>query len=127
VLNGSCHCGAVHLQIVRRPRVLVACNCSICRRYAALWAYYRRSSVQVRAPRAVLCGYLWGDKTIRFCHCRTCGCVTHYESVQPGNHARVGVNARMLPPEMIAGARIRRFDGADTWKYLDDPIRHPAP
>jgi hypothetical protein len=28
------------------------------------------------------------------------------------------VNARMMPPDVMARARVRRFDGADTWKEL---------
>ena len=32
---------------------------------------------------------------------------------------RMGVHARMLPPEVLAKARVRRSDGADTWKFLD--------
>ena len=33
MLVASCHCGAVKIQIPRRPRTLTDCNCSICRRY----------------------------------------------------------------------------------------------
>jgi hypothetical protein len=32
----------------------------------------------------------------------------------------VGINARLMPPEVLARARVRKFDGADTWKYLDE-------
>jgi hypothetical protein len=31
----------------------------------------------------------------------------------------MGVNARLMAPEVLAAARPRRLDGADTWKYLD--------
>jgi len=30
-----------------------------------------------------------------------------------------GVNAPMLVPGMLAKAKRRHFDGAETWKYLD--------
>jgi hypothetical protein len=63
--------------------------------------------------------YLWNDRVIEFYHCNECGCVTHYESVEKSPRSRVAVNARMLSPAEIAGARIRTFDGAKTWKYLD--------
>jgi len=29
------------------------------------------------------------------------------------------VNARNFDPSALGSVRIRRFDGADTWKYLD--------
>jgi hypothetical protein len=32
---------------------------------------------------------------------------------------RMGVNTRNLEPEAIARVRIRRLDGASTWKFLD--------
>ena len=64
--------------------------------------------------------YVWGDRTIEFYHCKQCGCTTHYESVEKHADSRVGVNARMLPPDIIAKVTIKKFDGADTWKYIKD-------
>jgi hypothetical protein len=32
---------------------------------------------------------------------------------------RMGINFRNFDPSVIATTRIRRFDGADTWKFLD--------
>jgi hypothetical protein len=32
----------------------------------------------------------------------------------------MGVNTRLMSPEVRAGARVRRLDGADTWKFLDE-------
>jgi hypothetical protein len=31
----------------------------------------------------------------------------------------MGVNARLMEPEVVARARVRHLDGANTWKYLD--------
>lgn len=73
----------------------------------------------VAAPGATT-AYLWNDKVIEFHHCNTCGCLTHYEDVDRAPDRRVAVNARMMSPQDLAGIRIRTFDGADTWKYLDD-------
>ena len=36
-----------------------------------------------------------------------------------GDDTRIGLNARMLEPDGIAGLRIRHLDGAATWRYLD--------
>ena len=66
--------------------------------------------------------YSWGDKTIDFHHCSSCGCTTHW-SPRPGrdDETRMGINARLLGAEVLAAARIRRLDGAsDNWRYLDD-------
>jgi hypothetical protein len=32
---------------------------------------------------------------------------------------RLAINARMLAPALVTGIRVRTFDGADTWRYLD--------
>jgi len=119
MLTASCHCGAIRLEVSRTPRTLTDCNCSICRRYGALWAYYKATSVRVfRAPKATSV-YSWGDKTLEFYRCNVCGCVTHHERTRKRRDSRVGVNARNFEPGVIAQARIRRLDGASTWKYLD--------
>jgi hypothetical protein len=30
------------------------------------------------------------------------------------------VNCRVLPPEVLSGVRVRKLDGFDTWKFLDE-------
>jgi hypothetical protein len=58
MIVASCHCGAVLLEITEAPPEITDCNCSICRRYGVLWAYYSPRQVVVRAGMApiVICG-----------------------------------------------------------------------
>jgi len=119
VLTASCHCGAVSIRVARPPTELTACNCSICRRYAAHWAYYSAGDLEVVAPPGATCGYVWGDKRLRFVRCSTCGCVTHWEPVEPQPNARTGVNALNFDPKQLGEVRVRHLDGADTWEFLD--------
>lgn len=63
--------------------------------------------------------YVWNDQVIEFHHCRICGCLTHYQSSDKAKDSRLAINCRMMAPEAIAGIRLRTFDGADTWKYID--------
>lgn len=121
MLNASCHCGAVQIEIDRKPTSLTECTCSICRRYAALWAYCTAKTARVTAPSGVLVAYLCNDRVIDFYHCKICGCLTHYEEIEKSDDGRVVVNARMFPPEEIRDVKVRTFDGADTWKYIDEP------
>jgi hypothetical protein len=120
MIQATCHCGAVSLEIDQRPASLTECNCSVCRRYAAQWAYYTRPQVRVRCPPGAVAAYVWGDRTIEFYHCTTCGCLTHYEAVEKTSDSRIAVNARMMDPADLAGVRVRKLDGASTWKYLDE-------
>jgi len=116
MIQASCHCGAVALEIAQAPGEVTDCNCSICRRYGVLWAYYSPSEVEVRAGGTET--YVWGPRTTAFHRCRACGCVTHWTATDPARD-RMGVNARMLDPEVLARARVRRLDGAVTDEYLD--------
>ena len=118
MLTATCHCGAVRIEIPRRPRSVTNCNCSICRRYGTLWAYYPAAEVAVSGRTAA---YAWGDKALRFVRCAACGCITHWEAVAPGPRSRVGVNARNFEPQTLGAVRIRLLDGADTWKYVQLP------
>jgi hypothetical protein len=112
--TASCHCGAVMIEMSGKPESLTQCTCSICRRYGALWAYCTRETARVVTEPDATTAYIWNDEVIEFHHCKRCGCMTHYEDVDQSESGRVAVNARMLPPEDIAGVKIRTFDGADT-------------
>jgi hypothetical protein len=109
MIESSCHCGAVKLEIDTAPETVTNCNCSICRRYGVLWAYY--SLAQVRVGEGATDIYMWDDKSIEFHRCRNCGCVTHWAPVDKARD-RMGVNARLMAPEVLAGASVRHFDGA---------------
>jgi hypothetical protein len=73
--------------------------------------------------------YMWGPRLTEFHRCKHCGCVTHWaladktrdRALAMGESAdRMGVNARLMAPEVLARVRVRHLDGADTWKYLDE-------
>lgn len=115
----SCHCGNVRIEIPELPASATSCNCSLCRRYGALWAYFTRAQVKLEAADATLAPYRWGDCTIDFWHCRKCGCLTHYTSVDESPGSRFAVNTRMLPQEAMDTLTVRHFDGAETWQYVD--------
>jgi hypothetical protein len=116
--DATCHCGAVRIFVRRMPRSVTSCNCSICRRYAALWAYYQPSSVRIEAPGNGLQRYSWNRRIRNYHRCRECGCITHYARADGRPGGAVAVNARLFEPDAMQKVRVRNFDGADTWKYL---------
>src|SRR5689334_16814102 len=99
-----------------RRKEMSDCNCSICRRSGALWAYYSPKRVRFTSAGATDI-YMWNERMIEFHRCKVCGSLTHWLATKR-DHDRMGVNARMMPPDVVARARVRRFDGADTWKEL---------
>jgi len=121
MIEAVCHCGAVRVAVPAQPEQVTDCNCSICRRLGTLWAYYSPAQVKVTDLDATA-AYVRRDQPeqghIAFHHCRTCGCTTHWSSLDP-TRDRMGVNARLMALEVLGQARIRHLDGADTWEYLD--------
>ena len=118
-LQGSCHCGAVRLTLPAAPDKATACNCSICRRLAGLWVYYPLGSVRIEGHPEHTTEYVWGDRTLRTFRCKTCGIATHWEPLAPRPGDRHGVNLRNFEPALQQAVPVRRFDGADTWAFLD--------
>ena len=117
MLSGSCHCGAVQLEIPSAPTELTSCNCSVCRRLAGIWAYYQPADVRITGATAT---YIWGDKCLALHHCPICACTTHWTPIGDTNPNRMGVNTRLFPVEVMSGIRVRRVDGAsDTWAEID--------
>lgn len=118
-LQGACHCGAVRLTLPGAPDRATDCNCSLCRRLAALWAYYELGTVRIDGHPEHTDAYVWGDRTLRTIRCKTCGVVTHWEPVAPEPGQKHGVNLRNFAPGLLAAVAVRRFDGADTWTFID--------
>lgn len=113
----SCHCGNVQLSFYSWPESVTCCNCSICRRYAALWGYFQPQDVTVEVANEIV-AYRWGDGCIDFHHCAMCGCVTHYESADNSSTQRTAINFRMA--DGLKSSEVKYFDGADSWCFLDE-------
>ena len=118
MLTATCHCGAVKVQVPRKPRSLTSCNCSICRRYGTLWAYYKDADVELIAGRGATDDYIWGDKSQKFIRCKNCGCIMQWKKLQINEATDTGVNARNFEPSELGTVKIRVLDGAKTWKYI---------
>lgn len=123
MFTASCHCGAVKLEITRKPRKLTACNCSICRRYGAIRAYFQRKSVDVICRNGALEKYGWHNRTLEFYRCSSCDCVTHHERSKKRADATDtrAVNMRNVDdPSIVRELPIQLLDGAPSWDILDE-------
>ncbi len=118
-IKGSCHCGAVEFELMDAPEWLTGCNCSICRRYAGLWAHSDSTKVRLKIEEGATLRYVWGDRMIAFHTCKTCGCTSHWSSLEPGEPQRLALNCRLAEPAAIEGIRVRHFDGAKSWTYIE--------
>lgn len=123
LVGASCHCGAVRFE-VEAPEWVLDCNCSKCRLYGALWAYYPQREVRfAETPQTNI--YLWGDRMLEFHNCRTCACVTHMTQVGTDDAGKIGVNARLMRGLDPARVRlVQKNNGNDGvfWTKTDQPV-----
>ncbi len=106
--HGSCHCGRIRLRLLETPIEAAECNCSICRRIAALWHYTSPNPAAVEGTGA---SYQQGDRTLDLWRCPECGCVTHWTATDP-TYARMAINLRMFDPDIWKDLPRRMIDGA---------------
>ncbi len=107
---GSCHCGAVRIEVAAAPAYLNQCHCSVCRRYGTLWGYYRTDQVRLLCAAGATEFYSRGEKNLEFHRCRNCGCVTHWKDTDE-TATRMAINGRLLDPEDIAEVPIKQSPG----------------
>ena len=119
LLQGSCHCGAVKLRLPHQPLKATRCNCSICRRLGAVYAYFDLGTVAIEAHPEHTQAYICGDKTLRTLRCRTGGCTTHWEPLGDDANGQHGVNLNLFDPALLERVNVRRFDGAVSWTFVD--------
>jgi hypothetical protein len=48
----TCHCGQVRLELRKRPDYINECNCTLCSKSGAQWAYFDPSEVTVEGAAA---------------------------------------------------------------------------
>jgi hypothetical protein len=118
-IQGTCLCGAVQLGATRLPRQVTQCNCSVCRRYGTLWAYYRRAAVTITAPRGALEHFSVRARGLKFVRCRTCGCVISWQRRTKGDDQRMGLNTRLLDHALMADIPVKVLDGDKSWRMID--------
>ena len=119
MIEGSCHCGAVHWSFDGVPATATACNCTVCRRYGVLWAYdHEGERIAVTGETEV---YMWGEKWIGFHFCPTCGGVAYWRGrgTDAEGRRRIAVNLRLAEdPAEVAAIPVKHLDGLDTFNDL---------
>lgn len=110
MIEGTCHCGAVHWRFDGVPKSGAVCNCSVCRRYGALWAYGAEGEgIEVAGATQT---YVWGRKWLGFHFCAACGCTVYWRALMLDREGRrrMAVNLRLAPPEAVRDLPVIRHD-----------------
>jgi hypothetical protein len=111
--KSTCHCGAVELEIKLPDGIVDArrCNCSICRRKAAIVGSVPLSGLTVVSGEEKLMLYQFDSKEAEHYFCSICGIYTHHR--RRSNPNQYGINLGCLEgvdPALIEGVTI--YDGA---------------
>ena len=118
MIQGSCDCGAVQWKFEGVPEGATACNCTLCRRYGALWAYgFEGEAIKVSGDTQA---YVRGKKWIGFHFCSACACVAYWRAQQADQEGRfrIAVNLRLAEPDDVATVPVDHFEGLVTLKHL---------
>ena len=118
MIEGACHCGEVQFTLTSQPEYATSCNCTLCRRFAAFWAYgFKDEEIQVSGNTKA---YLRDPKTIEFHFCENCGCIAYWRTPEPGADGRyyMAVNLRLADPSDVASIPLNLFDGFDKFEAL---------
>ncbi len=121
MLKGSCHCGAAHWTLEGDPGPITACNCTLCRRYGALWAYdYEGERITLAGPTSSYTRAGKKNPALEILFCASCACVLSWRGMrlEKDGRRRMAVNVRLAPPEAVADLPIDHFDGLDTFEDL---------
>ena len=115
MLKLSCLCGRVRVETRKAPDYVNECNCTLCSKSGARWAYFHPSDVTVEGATK---GYRRDDKDdpaaeIHFCP--DCGSTTHFtlteSAVAKFGNVQLGVNVRLADERDLAGLELRYPDG----------------
>ena len=121
MLIGSCHCGETGWTLDGDPGSITACNCTLCRRYGALWAYdYEGERVSVTGLTASYTRTEEKQTSLEILFCPRCANVLSWRGLRPqkDGRRRMAVNLRLAPPDLVSGLPIDHFDGLDTFEDL---------
>jgi hypothetical protein len=121
LLTGACHCGACQWTLEGDPGPATACNCTLCRRYGALWCYdYEGERIRVSGPTGVYRRAGKSDPSLEILFCPTCAGVVAWRGlrVDERGRRRIAVNARLAEPDAVADLPIDHFDGLQTFEDL---------
>ncbi|HWF00248.1 MAG TPA: GFA family protein [Caulobacteraceae bacterium] len=121
MLTGSCHCGKARWTLQGDPGRATACNCTLCRRSGALWAYdYENERIAVEGPTSAYTRADEKDPALEVLFCSTCAGVVAWRGLRldEKGRRRMAVNLRLAEPGAVAAVPVEHLDGFDTWRRI---------
>jgi hypothetical protein len=110
-MTGSCHCGAVTLELAEKPDYLFDCNCSMCSKHGVVWGYFDPSQVTISGETKAYSRADRDQPAVDLHFCGTCGCSTHWTPKAHVPQDRMGTNMRLFATQDLAGIPLHFPDG----------------
>ncbi|MGV6800509.1 MAG: GFA family protein [bacterium] len=124
MIQGVCSCGSCGWQYDGVPEYANACNCKLCRRYGALWAYdWENERIIVSGNlRPYQRTDLAEQPMLEVLFCPTCACVISWRSLtsDDDNRRRMAVNLRLADFDRVAEIKLFHFDGLNSFQKLSE-------
>ena len=119
---GSCHCGAVVIEVEAPPELVAhECNCSMCTRTGHLDLIVPADRFRLVSGQDALATYTFNTGVAKHYFCRTCGCRPYY--VPRSNPDGFSVNVRCLDKATVERLEILPFDGQN-WEQSAGALAH---
>ena len=107
--KGSCHCGAIQIELSADLEKIIQCNCSICSKKGALHYRTKPENFALISGENNLSLYQFGTKQAQHLFCKTCGIhVFSRPRIAPEQYS---VNVRCLEGIDIEKLTVVPFDG----------------
>ncbi len=109
--RGSCHCGAITVELRDDPVEASECNCSMCRRRGSLLWFVPRAALQLTTPETNLSTYQFHKHVIDHRFCANCGIHVFGEGTSRDGQRLAAVNVRCVEGVDLQALPVQQHDG----------------
>jgi len=115
MLKLSCLCGEIRVETKKQPDYINECNCTLCSKPGARWAYFHPSEVSVERKAKGYCREDKHDPAAEIQFCAECGSTSHFiltaSAASKFGNTLMGVNMRLADERELTGIKLRYPDG----------------
>ena len=115
MLHMPCLCGRFRIEVTKRPDYIHECNCTLCRKSGARWAYYDSSEVGVTGSLRSVVREGKAEPAAEIHLCEICGSKTHFTmtvaAVAKSGNVQTGVNMSLSNESDLNAIEMRYPDG----------------
>jgi hypothetical protein len=109
--TGGCHCGRVRYEATSDLAQVIDCNCSICMKRGAIWAFVKAPEFKLLKGEDALTDYQFAQKKLHHPFCQSCGIGSFSRGHAPNGDETFAINVSCLDGVDVAKLKLTPFDG----------------